>query len=137
MDAADVGAYDPGVAKVRTLVVLAACIALAACGGSSSSSPKPGAAPAATTAATKAPATVEVTMRNIRFRPHRVVIHLGQTVRWANDDQVDHTVASSQLKLASEGIGPGKTFSYTPKRRGTFAYFCTIHAGQTGVLVVQ
>ncbi|MEA2279931.1 MAG: hypothetical protein QOK21_538 [Solirubrobacteraceae bacterium] len=111
--------------------MLAGCTALAACGGSSSAGSKPGAAP------TKAPATVEVIMRHIRFRPHRVVIHLGQTVRWTNHDQVDHTVASSQLKLASEGIGPGTTFSYTPKRRGTFAYFCTIHAGQTGVLVVQ
>jgi plastocyanin len=136
MDAADAGAYDPRVAKVRTLAVLAACTALAACGGSSSSSPEPAAAPTATAAA-KAPSTVGVTMRNIRFRPHRIVVHLGQTVRWTNDDQVDHTVASSALRLASEGIGPGKTFSYTPKRRGTFAYFCTIHAGQTGVLVVQ
>jgi plastocyanin len=134
VDAADTGAYDPRVAKVRTLAVFAGCTALAACGGSSSSQ-KPAAAPTATAPAAKAP--VEVTMRNIRFRPHRVVIHLGQTVRWTNDDQVDHTVASSQLKVASEGIGPGKTFSYAPKRRGTFAYFCTIHAGQTGVLVVQ
>jgi plastocyanin len=133
VDAADAGAYDPRVAKVRTLAVLAGCTALAACGGSSSPSAKPAAAPTAT----KQPSTVAVTMRNIRFRPHRIVVHLGQTVRWTNDDQVDHTVASSALRLASEGIGPGKTFSYTPKRRGTFAYFCTIHAGQTGVLVVQ
>jgi plastocyanin len=134
VDAAVAGAYDQDVAKVRTLAVLAGiCAALAACGGSSAKSPEPAAAPTAT----KQTATVGVVMRNIRFRPHRVVIHLGQTVRWTNDDQVDHTVASSQLKLASEGIGPGKTFSYTPKRRGTFAYFCTIHANQTGVLVVQ
>jgi plastocyanin len=137
VDAADAGAYDPRVAKVRTLAVLAGCTALAACGGSSSPSAKHAAAPTATKAATKQPSTVAVTMRNIRFRPHRIVVHLGQTVRWTNDDQVDHTVASSALRLASEGIGPGKTFSYTPKRRGTFAYFCTIHAGQTGVLVVQ
>jgi plastocyanin len=133
VDAADAGAYDRRVAKVRPLVVLAGCTVLAACGGSSASRPKPAPAPTAT----KAAATVDVIMRNIRFRPHRVVVELGQTVRWTNRDQVDHTVASSALKVASEGIGPGKTFSYTPKRRGTFAYFCTIHAGQTGVLVVQ
>ena len=134
MDAAVGEAYDHRVAKVRTLAVLAGtCAALAACGGSSKPTPKPAAAPTAT----KQAATVEATMRNIRFHPHRIVIHLGQTVRWSNDDKVVHTVASSQLRLASEGIGPGKTFSYTPKRRGTFAYFCTIHANQTGVLVVQ
>jgi plastocyanin len=134
VDAAVGEAYDQRVAKVRTLAVLAGtCAALAACGGSSKPAPQPAAAPTAT----KQAATVEATMRNIRFHPHRLVIHLGQTVRWTNDDQVVHTVASSQLKLASEGIGPGKTFSYTPTRRGTFAYFCTIHANQTGVLVVQ
>jgi plastocyanin len=135
-DAAVAEAYDRSVAKVRTLAVpLAACAALAACGGgdAKTQSPKPAAAPTATKQAT----TVDATMRNIRFHPHRIVVHLGQTVRWTNDDQVVHTVASSQLRLASEGIGPGKTFSYTPKRRGTFAYFCTIHANQTGVLVVQ
>jgi plastocyanin len=134
VDAAVAGAYDHRVAKVRTLVVLlGTCAALAACGGSSKPSPSPAAAPTATKQAT----TIDVAMRNIRFHPHRIVVHLGQTVRWTNHDQVVHTVASSQLKVASEGIGPGKTFSYTPKRRGTFAYFCTIHANQTGVLVVQ
>lgn len=134
MDAAIGEAYDHCVAKVRTLALLVgSCAALAACGSSSAKSPKPAAAPTAT----KPAATVEATMRNIRFHPHRIVVHLGQTVRWTNDDQVVHTVASSQLRVASEGIDPGKTFSYTPKRRGTFAYFCTIHANQTGVLVVQ
>jgi plastocyanin len=134
VDAAVAGAYDHAVAKVRTVALLAGtCAALAACGGSSKPTPAPAAAPTAT----KQAKTVDVVMRDIRFRPHRIVVHLGQAVRWTNDDQVVHTVASSQLKVASEGIGPGKTFTYMPKRRGTFAYFCTIHANQTGVLVVQ
>jgi plastocyanin len=76
-------------------------------------------------------------MRNIKFVPARTVVRLGQTVRWTNDDQTTHTVASSALRIASEGIGPGETYAYRPTRRGRFAYFCTIHAGQSGVLIVR
>ena len=62
-------------------------------------------------------------------------ITLGQTVHWTNDDKIVHTVASSKLRFASEGINGGDTFSYKPRKRGRFPYFCTIHAGQTGVLI--
>ena len=76
-------------------------------------------------------------MKDIKFVPHRIVVKLGQRVRWTNEDSVAHTVASSSLRIASEAITQGKSFTYTPKRKGTFAYFCTIHAGQNGTLVVR
>jgi plastocyanin len=109
----------------------AACAGVAACGSA--------AAPAPTTRprATRPPAVVAVTMRNIRFMPRRVVVRLGQTVRWTNDDDTAHTVASQSLRIASEAIRPGQTFTYRPRRRGSFFYFCTIHAGQTGRIVVR
>jgi plastocyanin len=80
---------------------------------------------------------VPVAMRHNHFVPHRIVARMGQTVRWTNRDAVTHTVASADLRLSSEGIRGGKSFSYRPRRRGTFAYYCTIHAGQTGVMVVR
>jgi plastocyanin len=46
-------------------------------------------------------------------------------------------LASADLKLSSEAIRAGKRFSYRPRRRGRFDYYCTIHANQTGVLVVR
>ena len=64
-------------------------------------------------------------------------MHVGQTIRWTNDDAVAHTVASSALRLASEGIRSGDTFTYRPARAGRFPYYCTIHAGQRGVLIVR
>jgi plastocyanin len=50
---------------------------------------------------------------------------------------VAHTVASADLKLSSEAIRGGESFSYRPRRRGRFDYYCTIHANQTGVLIVR
>jgi plastocyanin len=108
---------------------LCGCLVIAACGGSPAPAP---------TAAPKAQATaVQVEMRHNRFMPHAVVVRLGQAVRWTNRDAVVHTVASQDLRLSSEGIRPGTTFTYRPSRAGTFAYFCTIHFGQTGRLVVR
>jgi plastocyanin len=105
------------------LIVL---VVLAGCG-----SEKPAATPAPTPAA-----VVPVAMRNIKFVPARITAKVGQTVRWTNHDKVVHTVASAKLKLASEGIAGGQSYEYRATRPGTFPYYCTIHAGQSGVLVV-
>jgi plastocyanin len=111
-------------------VVLAAlCLAVAGCGDHASP------APVAKRPAT--PAVVQVEMHGNRFRPHDITVRLGQTVRWTNGDAEPHTVASKSLKLASDAIRPGAAFTYKPARAGTFRYFCTIHFGQTGRLVVR
>jgi len=105
------------------------CSLLAACGGAADPPAKPAGARAR-------PASVRVHMAHNRFLPHRITVHLGQTVRWTNSDAVAHTVASQTLRVSSEAIGPGKTFTYRPRRTGSFRYFCTIHFGQTGRLIV-
>jgi plastocyanin len=116
---------------LAALACAGACAGVAACG---SSAAPPAKRPAATPTA---PAVAAVEMRHIRFLPHRIVVRLGETVRWTNDDPVAHTVASQSLRIASDAIRPGETFAYVARRRGSFAYFCTIHAGQTGRLVVR
>ena len=111
--------------RASALIVL---VVLAGCGGS--------AEPAATPAPTPA-AVVPVAMRDIKFVPARVTVTVGQTVRWTNRDKVTHTVASAALKIASEGIAGGQSYQYRATKPGRFPYYCTIHAGQTGVLVVR
>ena len=111
---------------MRKLLLLL-CLAAAGCGGGKST-------PAATP--TPAAGVVPVVMRNIKFVPARVTVKVGQTVRWSNDDAVEHTVASAKLELASEAIGHGQTYEYKATKAGTFPYYCTIHANQNGVLVV-
>ena len=115
---------------MRARLLVAVCLVTAGCGGEATTKP------ASTPTATARAAVVEVDMRNNRFLPHRVVVHPGQTVRWRNRDRVAHTVASQDLRLASEAILAGQTYTYRARRTGSFDYFCTIHAGQTGVLVV-
>jgi plastocyanin len=100
------------------------------------------AAPASPPAAPAASAgdraeVVRVVMKRNRFRPRRVVVRLGDTVSWRNRDPRIHTVVSQDLGFDSDVVRPRKTFRYRTRRRGTFDYFCTIHIGQEGVLVVR
>jgi plastocyanin len=118
---------------VRLLLLASVCASVVACGGST----RPIATPAPSPAATGNGSVVQVGMRHNRFGPARVVVRLGQAVRWTNHDAVAHTVAAASLRLSSEAIRPGETFSYRPRRAGRLAYYCTIHAGQTGILVVR
>jgi plastocyanin len=76
-------------------------------------------------------------MRNNKFRPHRVVVPLGRTVRWKNLDEAAHTVVTQNQMIRSKAILSGRTFRYRPRKRGRIRYFCTIHANQDGLLIVR
>lgn len=136
---------------MKRLYSVAACLAVggalvAGCGGSSSSSSKssssstPAAAPSATTPAAAAGAAggiVAVSMKNIQFAPKSVTAKVGQTVKWTNDDSVDHNVtAKSGETFTSSTFGQGATYSHKLTKAGTIQYVCTIHPGMAGTIVV-
>lgn len=114
---------------IRPVGLLAAVALVGGCGEDSEPS-KPAGDPA--------PATVEVAIENIEFVPKRVTARVGQRVRWTNADPVPHTVAANDgAEFGSRALGRGETFSFVPTKPGTVSYFCTIHEGQVGTLVVR
>jgi plastocyanin len=136
---------------MKRLYSVAACLALggalaAGCGSSSKSSSSstsnstPAAAAPATTTPAAAPAaggTVAVSMKNIQFVPKSVTAKVGQTVKWTNDDSVDHNVtATSGATFKSSNFGQGGTYVQKLTKAGTIKYVCTIHPGMGGTLVV-
>ena len=136
---------------MKRLYSVAACLALggaivAGCGSSSSSSSNsssastPAATPAQSTPAA-APAAggaaLAVSMKNIQFAPKSVTAKVGQTIKWTNDDSVDHNVtAKSGATFKSSNFGQGATYSYKPTKAGTITYVCTIHPGMDGTIIV-
>ena len=117
---------------VRKLSVIAAAIAIV------SSSVLPAGA---------ASHTVEIPGRF--FQPSRLVVRVGDTVRWTNMDNTRHSVSANSsaqaqgesfdsgancpggLPLLRNCIEPGESFSHTFARVGTFTYRCRIHGDDT------
>ncbi len=88
----------------------------------------------------------EAATRNVEipgrfFRPQKVTINVGATVRWTNSSGERHTVTatsdSTELFTSSDNcrgailfndcIKPGGSFAHTFGKRGTFTYYCQLH----------
>ena len=95
-----------------------------------------------------------VAIEGIAYSPAELQVTSGTTLTWTNDDDVLHTVTSG--RQAEQGVpgvsdgkdarpdgtfdgqldGEGTTFEFTFNEPGTYAYYCDIHVGMTGEVVV-
>ena len=89
--------------------------------------------------ATREPVRVEV--RTFQFAPDTLRVSVGTTVRWTNQDDIEHTVtagspserdAAFNATLANKGATAEKQFD----RTGTFTYFCDRHQFMRGTITV-
>jgi plastocyanin len=71
------------------------------------------------------------------FGADPLVVSLGTTVVWKNNDTIAHTSTSNSPGWNSGSIGPGQSFSFTFTSPGTFTYYCTIHPNMVGAVTVQ
>lgn len=92
-------------------------------------------APAAAAGATKA-ATHTVVIDGVRFEPETLEVKAGDTVVWLNKDPFPHTVTAKGA-FDSHDIAAGKSWSYTPRKAGEYAYLCTLHPNMRGTLKVE
>jgi plastocyanin len=96
-------------------------------------------APTATPGGTTAEA--QVVMRSLAFVPKELTIQAGTKVTWTNEDSFAHTVTSgtrgNPTGMFDETVQAGGTFSFTFEQPGTYDYFCSIHPGMDGVVIVQ
>ena len=77
-----------------------------------------------------------VSIADISFQPATLEVTAGTTVRWRNDDPVAHTVTARDGAFNSGVLKPNGEFSQVFETPGTFPYFCAIHPGQVGSIVV-
>jgi plastocyanin len=84
-----------------------------------------------------APATAEVKVDNFSFGPATLTVAAGTTVTWTNQDDIPHTVVSTEKVFKSKVLDTDEKFSYTFAKAGTYPYFCSIHPKMTGTVVVQ
>jgi plastocyanin len=76
-------------------------------------------------------------MSQIAFDPKEVTIKVGDTVTWLNKDAPQHDVVAENGEFKSDLLELDATFSFTFAQAGTFPYYCSVHPGMTGTVVVQ
>ncbi len=70
------------------------------------------------------------------YSPNPVEVEVGETVTWVNDDSIMHTATSNGGIFNSDVLFEGHSFSYTFDREGEYPYFCDIHPGMVGTVVI-
>lgn len=77
-----------------------------------------------------------ILMVDVAYGPMTLRAHIGDSVRWQNQDMVAHT-ASARDKSSDVNVSPGRSGIATMKTAGTFAYICRYHPNMTGEIVVE
>lgn len=149
---------------MKTSRIIAPLFALsllgAACGGASQPSASaqqprsaPSTQPPGSEPGDQMPAT-EIAIENFTFAPKKISVAIGDTITWTNRDDILHTVTSGVgQKQGVPGVTKDKsskpdglfdqevefedTFEFTFDKAGSFKYFCAIHPGMVGTVVVK
>jgi plastocyanin len=82
-------------------------------------------------------ATYTVTIKDFGFGPRQLVIPVGSTVTWTNEDEEPHKVAEIHNAFTSQPLDTDDGFTYEFKTPGEYKYFCTIHPHMTGTIIVE
>jgi plastocyanin/uncharacterized membrane protein YozB (DUF420 family) len=75
-----------------------------------------------------------VPMANFVFNPVEVVVPVGTTVVWVNQDGAPHTATADDGALfKSDLLSKNQSFKFTFSQIGEFPYFCELHGSAGGV----
>ena len=86
------------------------------------------------TAAAPAGNELVVPLANFAFAPHELVVPIGATVVWVNQDGAPHNVvADDGAAFRSDLLKTGGRFTQRFGAVGAFPYFCELHGGKGGV----
>jgi plastocyanin len=78
-------------------------------------------------AAARKPVTHTVTVDSVRFSPADLTVNVGDSIVWVNKDILAHTATTLKPGFDSKVIDPGKSWRYTVKKKGEYAYTCSFH----------
>lgn len=88
-------------------------------------------------AAFGAASRVQVTITDRKFSPPALTVPPGQTVTWANRDNLDHTIDADDGSFSSGKLKTGRSFTHRFDKAGTYPYSCTLHPREKGRIIVK
>jgi len=108
-----------------------AIAAVAACGKTGTGNLNP-----VTPAVVQPAAAASVKIFGFAFHPKTLNIKVGTTVKWTNQQNIDHTVTANGGSFNSGHLAPGHIFSHKFTKAGKFPYHCMIHTFMKATVVV-
>ena len=87
-------------------------------------------------AAAAKPVTHTVVIDGLKYEPETLTVKRGETVVWVNKDPFPHTVTVKGA-FDSHDIAAGKSWKFTPRKTGEYAYICTLHPNMKGTIKVE
>jgi plastocyanin len=87
-------------------------------------------------AASAVPTEFRASIAEFAFKPDTMMVPVGTTVTWENNDDIPHTVVSLDHTFRSPALDTDDKFSFTFNKAGTFEYFCSLHPNMTAKIVV-
>jgi plastocyanin len=80
---------------------------------------------------------VKVNLSEMCFTPTVIRIQPGQRVTWTNQDNTAHTVTGAAFQWGStDQLAYRQTISFRFASSGVYPYFCMLHPGMVGAVVV-
>jgi 3',5'-cyclic-AMP phosphodiesterase len=80
--------------------------------------------------------TRDVTIDNFSFAPHDTAVPLRAAITWTNKDDVPHNIVSTTHLFRSPVIDTDGQFTHQFDKPGAYDYYCSLHPGMTGRVVV-
>jgi len=77
-----------------------------------------------------------VVIEGTNYVPATLTVKRGDTVVWINKDPFPHTVTAKGV-FDSHDIAAGRSWKYTARKAGEFAYICTLHPTMKATLKVE
>jgi YVTN family beta-propeller protein len=88
-------------------------------------------------AANAAAAGARISIANFAFVPPEITVVAGQSVTWSNDDGAPHGLMYKDGATGTDLLLPGKSFSRTFDKPGTYDYACSVHPYMMGKVIVR
>jgi plastocyanin len=82
------------------------------------------------------PAVATVHIKDFKYNPPALTVHVGDRVTFVNDDDEAHTVTATDKSFDSEGLDTAGTWQHVFTKPGTYHYFCELHPYMKAAIVV-
>ena len=82
------------------------------------------------------PAVATVHIKDFKYHPPALTVHVGDRVTFVNDDDEAHTVTATDKSFDSEGLDTAGTWQHVFTKPGTYHYFCELHPYMKATIVV-